>query len=322
MGEVNIDAAVRKDLIVEVAKIASQGFDYLIIELSGILEPMPVVETFTFEDATRLSLGEVAGLDKLVTVVDGSKFLSELNSIMSLRKRSWHTTPDNQQFANVIIVNKCDLLSLAEKGRVFDIIQQMNPTAKRIESVYSKVPLEFVLGTGLFSLSAAEEHNQIGEHIPETIKYGISSFTYRARRPFFPNKLADALNAMIDKTAPFDKSIVLQAKEYFWLGSFYSVQGEFSLAGSQYALMPGNPWWAEIDKEHWSPGLGDALIPPLWQEPFGDRQQEIVIIGQSLDKDSIIKVLDDCLLTEDDLRKDKDVWVQICTDAGDPFYED
>jgi G3E family GTPase len=174
---------------VEVAKIASQGFDYLIIESSGISEPMPVAETFNFEDATGMSLGEVARLDTLVTVVDGSKFLSELNSIMSLRERSWHTTPEDErtishllcdqvEFANVVVVNKCDLLSLEEKGQVFDIIQQMNPTAKRIESVYSEVPLEFVLGTGLFSLSAAEEHDRwlkearIGEHIPETIEYG------------------------------------------------------------------------------------------------------------------------------------------------------
>jgi G3E family GTPase len=153
------------------------------------------------------------------------------------------------------------------------------------------------------------------------ILQGISSFTYRARRPFFPNKLADALDAMIDKVAPFDKSIVLRAKGFVWLGSFYSVQGDFSLAGSHYTLMPGNPWWAEIDKEHWPQGLEDALVPPLWQEPFGDRQQEIVIIGQSLDKDSIIRALDDCLLTEDDLRKGKDVWIQLCADAGDPYYE-
>lgn len=162
----------------------------------------------------------------------------------------------------------------------------------------------------------------MASHDPTFPLQGISSFTYRARRPFFPDKLADALDAMIDKTAPFDKSTVLRAKGYVWLGSFYSVQGDFSLAGSQYTLMPGNPWWADIDKEHWPPGLDDALVPPLWQEPFGDRQQEIVIIGQSLDKNSIIKVLDGCLLTEDDLRKDKDVWVQMCTDAGDPFYED
>jgi hypothetical protein len=157
---------------------------------------------------------------------------------------------------------------------------------------------------------------------PTFLLQGISSFKYRAQRPFFPNTLVDALDAMVDKTAPFDKSIVLWAKGFVWLGRFYSVQGDISLAGSHYAVKPGNPWWTEIDREHWPPGLEDALVPPLWQEPFGDRQQEIGIIGQRLEKDSIIKVLDHCLLTEDDLRKDKDVWVQMCADAGDPFCDD
>jgi G3E family GTPase len=179
----------REDLLVEVAKIASQGFEYLIIESSGVSEPLPVAETFTFEDATGMSLGDVSRLDTLVTVVDGSTFLTELNSIMLLRERSWNTTPQDQrtishllcdqvEFANVVVVNKCDLLSLDEKGRVFDTIEQMNPKAKLVESVHSKVPLEFVLGTGLFSLSEAEDHDRwlketrIGGHIPETIEYG------------------------------------------------------------------------------------------------------------------------------------------------------
>ena len=179
----------REDLLVEVAKIASQGFDYLIIESSGVSEPMPVVETFTFQDATGMSLGDVARIDTLVTVVDGSKFLSELNTILSLRERGWHTTPEDQrtishllcdqvEFANVIVINKCDLISMDEKGRIESVIKQMNPSAKLIESVHSKIPLEYVLGTGLFSLTEVETHARwlkearIGEHTPETIEYG------------------------------------------------------------------------------------------------------------------------------------------------------
>jgi G3E family GTPase len=179
----------REDLLVEVAKIASQGFDYLIIESSGVSEPMPVAETFTFEDSNGMSLGDVARIDTLVTVVDGSKFLSELNNILSLRERGWHTTPEDQrtishllcdqvEFANVIVINKCDLISMDEKGRIESVIKQMNPSAKLIESVHSKIPLEYVLGTGLFSLTEAETHARwlkearIGEHTPETIEYG------------------------------------------------------------------------------------------------------------------------------------------------------
>ena len=127
---------------------------------------------------------------------------------------------------------------------------------------------------------------------------------------------------MTDRTAPFDESIILRAKGFIWLASFYSVQGNFSLAGSQYALTPGNPWWAEIDKDDWPPGLEDVLVPPLWQEPFGDRQQEIVIIGQRLDKESIINVLDGCLLTVEDMKLDKNMWMKMCVDADDPYYED
>ncbi len=147
------------------------------------------METFTFQDATGMSLGDVARIDTLVTVVDGSKFLSELDSILSLRERGWHTTPEDQrtishllcdqvEFANVIVINKCDLISVGEKGRVESVIRQMNPSAKLIESVHSKIALEYVLGTGLFSLSEAEKHDgwlkeaRIGEHTPETVEYG------------------------------------------------------------------------------------------------------------------------------------------------------
>jgi len=368
MGEINIDAALiqkysvsitqkeehlvemsngcicctlREDLLVEVAKIASQGtFDYLLIESSGISEPMPVAETFTFEDdSTGLRLGDIAEIDTLVTVVDGSRFLSELESLHSLRERDWHVDPadertishllcDQVEFANVIVLNKCDLMNDAEKDDVKQLIQHMNPSAKLVESVYSKVPLSMVLGTGLFSMNEAEKHQRwlkeerIGEHNPETVEYGIDSFSYRAHKPFFPHMLHNALDAMINKTSPpFDKSIVLRAKGFVWLANFPQLQGDFSLAGHHFSLLPGNPWWAEIDKEHWPPNLEEA-ITPLWKEPYGDRQQEIVIIGQQLDKESIKSALDSCLLTDDEMTKGQDVWNEMCADAGDPFRED
>eukprot|EP00584_Thalassiosira_punctigera_P024831 CAMPEP_0172555256 /NCGR_PEP_ID=MMETSP1067-20121228/58321_1 /TAXON_ID=265564 ORGANISM="Thalassiosira punctigera, Strain Tpunct2005C2" /NCGR_SAMPLE_ID=MMETSP1067 /ASSEMBLY_ACC=CAM_ASM_000444 /LENGTH=963 /DNA_ID=CAMNT_0013343771 /DNA_START=275 /DNA_END=3163 /DNA_ORIENTATION=- len=367
MGEINIDAALvkkhsasitqkeehlvemsngcicctlREDLLVEVAKIASQRtFDHLLIESTGVSEPMPVAETFTFEDgATGLKLGDVAEIDTLVTVVDGSRFLSELESLQCLRERDWHADPEDQrtishllcdqvEFANVIVLNKCDLMNDEEKATVRQLIVLMNPSAKLVESVYSRVPLSTVLGTGLFSMTEAEKHDgwlkeaRIGEHTPETVEYGITSFTYRAIRPFFPHRLRDALEAMIDKAPPFDESVVLRAKGFVWLATFPQLQGDFSLAGHHFSLLPGNPWWAEIDKEHWPSDLEEA-IAPLWNEKHGDRQQEIVIIGQRLDRELVTRALDSCLLSDEDMAKGQEAWNAMCADAGDPFRED
>jgi G3E family GTPase/ADP-ribose pyrophosphatase YjhB (NUDIX family) len=365
MGEINIDAAMvknsgvsirqreehmiemssgcicctlREDLLVEVAKIAADGtFDYLLIESTGVSEPMPVAETFTFEDATGLRLGDVAQIDTLVTVVDGSRFLSELDSLESLRARDWHADPADQrtishllcdqvEFANVIVLNKCDLMKPDEQEKVKLLIHKMNPTAKLVDSMYCKVPLDTVLGTGLYSLPDAEKHEgwlqeaRIGEHTPETEEYGIGSFTFRAIKPFLPHKLDDILEAMLNTSspAPFDKSTVLRAKGFIWLANCPQLQGEFSLAGNHYSLLPGNPWWAEIDKSHWPENL-ERDIAPLWHEPYGDRQQELVIIGQSLDKEAITQALNECLVSESEMELGQTAWDAMCVEAGDPF---
>jgi G3E family GTPase len=367
MGEINIDAALvkkrsvsfhqreehiielsngcicctlREDLLVEVAQIASQGtFDYMLIESTGVSEPMPVAETFTFEDSNGHRLGDIAQLDTLVTVVDGSHFLSELESLQSLRERNWHTDPKDQrtishllcdqvEFANVVVVNKCDLMKEHEIHMVKLLIKNMNPTAVLIESTYSAVPLEKVLGTGLFSMSEAEKYEgwlkeaRVGDHTPETIEYGITSFTYRALKPFWPHKLKYVLDAMINKMAPFDSSSeILRAKGFTWLASFPQVQGDFSFAGHHLYMYPGHPWWAEIDKEHWPETL-ERDLEPIWHEPFGDRQQEIVIIGQSLDEAAISLAFDECLLSDEEITLDQETWKQMCMDAGDPFESD
>ena len=337
-----ICCTLREDLLVEVAKIAQMGtFDYLLIESTGVSEPMPVAETFTFQDSTGLCLGDIAQLDTLVTVVDASRFLSELESLESLRTRNWHADPDDErtishllcdqvEFANVIVLNKCDLIqSHEEKAKVKRLIQSMNSTAQLLESEYSAVPLDTVLGTGRFSMSEAEKHEKwlqearIGEHTPETEEYGISSFTFRAIRPFYPYKLQTVLEAMLSQSAsPFDTSVVLRAKGFVWLANVPQVQGDFSLAGHQYSLLPGNPWWAEIDRQDWPENLARD-IGPLWHEPYGDRQQEIVIIGQSLDKEAITCALEDCLFTTDEMDQGQEAWYDLVNQAGgDPFQEE
>jgi len=334
-----ICCTLREDLLVEVANIAADGsFDYLLIESTGVSEPMPVAETFTFEDSTGVRLGDVAEMDTMVTVVDGSRFMEELETLESLQARNWHADPKDQrtishllcdqlEFANVIVLNKCDLMNDNEKATVKGLIARMNPTAKLIDSVYSNVPLEMVLGTGLFSMTEAEKHEgwlqeaRIGEHTPETEEYGIGSFTYRAIRPFLPNKFDNIMDDILQKSqAPFDTSNIIRAKGFIWLANRPQSQGDFSLAGNHYSLNPGNPWWAEIDKSNWPDNLEKA-IAPLWREPYGDRQQEIVIIGQSLDREAITKALDACLVPDESMEIGKELWEKMVQDLGDPFQD-
>uniref|UniRef100_A0A7S4ASH4 CobW C-terminal domain-containing protein n=1 Tax=Pseudo-nitzschia australis TaxID=44445 RepID=A0A7S4ASH4_9STRA len=365
MGEINIDAALikstvsvrqreehmvelsngcicctlREDLLVEVASIAADtSIDYLLIESTGVSEPMPVAETFTFEDSTGLRLGDIAEIDTLVTVVDGSRFMTEMNSLESLQARNWHADPEDQrtishllcdqvEFANVIVLNKCDLIGEEDQMQVKTLIQKMNPSAKLIESKFSCVPLDSVLGTGLFSMSEAEKHEgwlqeaRLGEHTPETEEYGIGSFTYRATRPFLPHKLNQVLEDLLGGSQPpFDSSIVIRAKGFVWLANCSQLQGDFSLAGNHYSLLPGNPWWAEIDKTHWPENL-ERQIAPLWREPYGDRQQEIVLIGQALNQEAICQAFDQCLVSVDSMKVGQEVWDKIVQGAGDPFAE-
>jgi G3E family GTPase len=364
MGEINIDAAIlrqncvsiqhrqehmvelsngcicctlREDLLHEVAKIAASDecFDYLLIESSGISEPLPVAETFTFEDDNGLKLEDVAELDTLVTVVDGARFLTELNSLESLRTRNWHVDPEDQrtishllcdqvEFSNVVVLNKCDLMSVGEKDSVKKLLSSMNPTAMILESRFGKVSLDQILGTGLFSMKDAGRHEnwlqeaRVGEHTPETEEYGIGSFIYRARKPLYPHKFHKVLQRMLDQSAePFQTCKMLRAKGFVWLASCHELQGDFSLAGNQLSLLPGHPWWAEIDRSDWPENLEKA-IAPLWQEPYGDRQQEIIWIGQSLDKEAVTAILDECLVSDEEMEAGPDVWKRHCHDS----YED
>lgn len=335
-----ICCTLREDLLIEIAKIASDGtFDYLLIESSGISEPLPVAETFTFEDSTGIRLGDIAEIDTLLTVVDASRFLSELETIELLRDRNWHEDAqdernishllcDQVEFANVIVLNKCDLMrDSLDKEKVKAVIQALNPTAKLVEATYSVVPLDKVLGTGLFSMAMAEKHEgwlqqaRLDEHTPETIEYGISSITFRAWIPFHPDRLHKTLESMLAKrNAPYDTSVILRAKGFVWLANRPQFQGNFSLAGNHYSLLPGNPWWAEIAKESWPENL-EAAIAPLWREPHGDRQQELVLIGQSLDRQAIVENLETCLLNVDEMGLGPEGWEKFVQRTGDPFRD-
>jgi len=353
MGSVNVDAAIikqkvsvvhreehlvemsngcicctlREDLLIEVSKIAKdENIDHLIIESSGVSEPMPVAETFTFTDPkTGFALSEVARIDSMVTVVDASNFFNELQSEENLKERDWqageqdqrsiaHLLTDQVEFANMIILNKVDLVPDKEQLQmVKDMIRMMNRDADIIESTYSKVALETVLGTGLFSMAQAETHEgwlkeaRTGEHLPETVEYGISTFTYRAHRPFHPQRFYDILKTGFD--VPDSKSNVLRAKGFCWLATCHDMQALLSLVGSQYSLLPGSQWWVTVDKRDWPKGHAEALAP-YWHEPYGDRQHEIVIIGQYLDQDLVKKLLDSCLLDDEEMNLGPKGWFE------------
>ena len=238
-----------------------------------------------------------------------------------------HLLCDQVEFANVVILNKCDLIGDDERVQVKSLIRKMNPDARILESKFGNVPLDCVLGTRLFSMSDAEKHEKwlqearYGEHTPETEEYGIGSFTYRARRPFLPDMLERVLEDLLGGTeVPFDSSKIIRAKGFVWLASCSQLQGDFSLAGNHYSLLPGNPWWAEIDKSHWPEHL-ESSIAPLWHEPYGDRQQEIVFIGQGLDREAVCKAFDTCLVPPDSMEAGQETWDAMVHEYGDPFAE-
>lgn len=321
-----ICCTLREDLLIEVGNLAREGrFDYLLIESTGISEPMPVAATFSFADEAGKSLGEIAHIDTMVTVIDGEKFLEDYESIDSLAERHLALGEDDErnladllidqvEFANVLVINKTDRMSTAEIGRLREILRRLNPEARIIESVFGRVGLRDVLFTRLF-----EEEKAVGMagwlkeirgiHTPESEEYGISSFVYRARRPFHPHRLWDVLDSGWDG--------VLRAKGFVWLATKHDVIGVYSQAGNCVSLEPARRWYAAVDEDEWPDDESSrTAIRSLWQEPYGDRMQEIVFIGQNLDREQIEDVLNSCLLTDEELEIPVNTWDFV---FEDPF---
>mgnify|MGYP006093238833 CR=1 FL=1 len=325
-----ICCTLREDLLTEVSALAAQQrFDYLVIESSGISEPLPVAETFTFKDDKGVNLSDVATLDTLVTVVDGESFLRELKTLESLRSRGWHADAEDErtishllcdqvEFANVIVLNKCDLINETQKGIVRALLKKFNPEAEIIETTNGLVDPTKVLGTKRFTMSWGEQHEEwlkearTGEHVPETEEYGIHSFSFKSGRPMHPERLQNALDMMAQRQGPF--KTILRAKGFAWLASQYDKQAIFALAGQHYSLQPGPVWWATIPKKQWPEKIKE-VIDPLWREPHGDRQQALVLIGQRMDVPAMKAVLENCLLTDEEYATGKDSWISL----PDPF---
>jgi len=350
MSEVNIDAAIiekgdaklsktdeklvemsngcicctlRDDLLVEVEKLAnSNKFDYLLIESTGISEPLPVAATFAFRDENGKSLSDVANLDTMVTVVNAQTLLKDYSSDTFLKDIGESLGEDDErslvnllvdqiEFANVVIVNKASLIDKDELQQVISVIKGLNPTAKLHITDYSKVELKEILNTGLFDYDEAsrsplwvKELN--GEHVPETEAYGISSFVYKARKPFHPKRFYEFLES--------DWGSVIRAKGYFWLATRNDWVGQIAQAGMAVQHEAVGMWWASCPAEELDE---EALIEMQkdWDPRWGDRRQEMVFIGIGIDKEDLISKLNGCLLTDAEMNRGVDAWLKF----EDPF---
>ena len=322
-----ICCTLREDLLEEVTKLAEEKrFDYLVIESTGISEPLPVAETFTFADENGASLSDVASLDTMVTVVDAVNFLKDYDEAKDLQDTGESLGEDDArsvtdllveqvEFADVILISKTDIAKTSEIDRLTAILKTLNTRAKILPIEKGQVQVSQVLDTGKFSFEEAQKapgwlKEMRGEHVPETEEYGIGSFVYEARRPFNPEKFYQFLHT----TERFGK--LIRSKGYFWLATRPRFAGQWSQAGGIAHYGFGGMFWMAVPRDNW-PEDSESLnaINQLWVEPFGDMRQELVFIGQNLDQRGITKTLDECLLTEEEVLQGKDYWIKL----EDPF---
>ncbi len=303
-----ICCTLRDDLLNEVRRLAAEGrFDYLLIESTGISEPLPVAATFDFRDEFGESLSDVARLDTMVTVVDAVNLLKDFSSHDFLRDRGEvmgeedertlvHLLTDQMEFADVVILNKVADASASQVDAARKIIRSLNADAEIIETSYSEVAAQKILDTGLFDFDKAHEHPMwakelygFADHVPETEEYGVTSFVYRARQPFIPEKVLAVLNG--------DMPGVIRAKGHFWIATRPEWVAEFSLAGALSSVQPIGTWWASVPQERWPDHeAAREYMQQHWIEPWGDRRQELVFIGSGIDWPALKAKLDACLV--------------------------
>lgn len=313
-----ICCTLREDLLVEVRRLAKEKrFDHLVIESTGISEPLPVAETFTFIDEAGASLSDIAALDTMVTVVDGFNFLKDYESGDSLESRGESLGQEDHrcvvdllieqiEFCDVLVLNKTDLISDAEQLRLRAILASLNPRARIVEATFGKVPLASVLSTKLFNFEEAAKapgwlKELRGEHKPETDEYGIGSFVYRSRRPFHPERF----HRLVETEWPG----VIRSKGFFWLASRPTKVGDWSQAGAVCRNGLAGRWWATVPQEHWPKDSESiAAIKKNWDEEVGDARQELVLIGIDMDEAALRRMFDACLLTDREMTLGPRAW--------------
>jgi G3E family GTPase len=316
-----ICCTLREDLMIEVEKLAKEDrFDYLLIESTGISEPIPVAQTFSFESEDgAIDLSKFSYVDTMVTVVDAFNFMKDFSSSQFLKDRDLtniegdertivNLITDQIEFANVILLNKTDLVSQSEVKNLKDIINKLNPKAQVIKTEYSRVDISEVVGTGRFDFEEAESsagwiQELENEHTPETEEFGIGSFVFHSKKPFHPERFLN----FIQNDFPTN---VIRSKGLFWLGSRSDQALIWSSAGGSIKSDPAGVWWASMpfsERINYTAFVDNqASIESNWEPPFGDRKIELVFIGQQLNPDIIKNQLESCLLNDEELLDWKD----------------
>ena len=313
-----ICCTLREDLMIEVEKLAKENrFDYLLIESTGISEPIPVAQTFTFvDDNAGIDLGQFSRLDTMVTVVDCFNFPKDFGSAELLADRSLVENNDDSrtivnlltdqiEFANVIILNKTDLISADNLGLLKALIKKLNPEAKIVQSIFGKVDPREVLDTGLFDFEKASGaagwiKELENEHVPETEEYGITSLVFRARKPFHPQRFWDWLHVDFP-------SNIIRSKGMFWIASRPDDALNFSQAGGSSRLEKAGVWWASMSYaeriKYSDYHENKEYIESKWVKDWADRMNELVFIGQDMDKEQLLTDLENCLLNAGEVNQ-------------------
>ncbi len=339
MSEVNIDAklvklqraeeklielsngciccTLREDLLTHVRELATAGkYDVIVVESTGIGEPLPVAETFTFTDEEGKSLSDVARLDTMVTVVDALNFLEDWDAAESLVERGLSGEEDERtvvdllveqvEFADVLVLNKCDLTTPRAQARLEGILRKLNPRAKLVRSAHGVVPVSEVLETNRFDFEEARRAPGWlkvlrGDEKPETDEYGISSFVFRARKPFHPKRLWDFVHGSWKG--------VLRSKGFYWLATRNDITGLWAQAGGASSFEPAGMWWAAVPKRDW-PDDAELRreVKALWLPEVGDRRQELVFITRGAVQARLYERLERCLVTDDEMKAGPESW--------------
>ncbi|MCC5853474.1 MAG: zinc metallochaperone GTPase ZigA [Alkalimonas sp.] len=315
-----ICCTLREDLLLEIGKLAQDGrFDYLVIESTGISEPLPVAETFTFEHEDGSRLSDIARLDTMVTVVDAANFLQDYQQAKDLASTGESLGDEDErsvadllieqvEFCDVLVISKADLVSAEQLANLQAVLKSLNPRAQQLIADHGKVPLNQLLNTGLFDFEQAAQapgwlQELRGEHPPETEEYGISSFSFSARRPFHP----DRFYAFLHQDWPSGR--LLRSKGYFWLAAPAGYAWQWHQAGGIARYGMAGLFWQAVPRAQWpEDDESQAAILAQFQEPFGDRRQELVFIGQQLDKAAMLAQLNAALLTDEELALGEAGW--------------
>lgn len=315
-----ICCTLREDLLIEIRRLAEEkAFDYILIESSGISEPLPVAETFTFEDEAGGTLSDIAQLDSMVTVIDAYNFLSLYADEATLADKNVgldegdtrtivNLLVDQIEFANVILLNKADLMEEDSLRELEAIVHHLNPEAKIYRTSRGIIDPHLIMNTGSFSFEAAAAapgwlKELRGEHTPETEEYGVASFVFKKRRPFHPGRLLKLIEENVLQN-------VLRSKGFFWVASRHDLVGIWAQAGNIINLDPGGIWWGSVSSEELEEqrSLYGDTIDNVWEDPYGDRRQELVFIGVNMDQEVIERALDTALLTDEEMKEGPTCW--------------